>query len=84
MAFINIHYLETTVIDSDYAEDQKLPFKSHNDCKLQITEVDKTQYNYGIEIQSVELNTPNTQYKSPLLSNKYLDEIFQPPRNRHS
>ncbi len=83
--FINIHYVKATVVDEDFKEDQKLPFKSHNDCKLFIAQVDKIHNNeYCIVTPYVETNTQITQYHSPLLGDQFLEEIFQPPKSRIS
>jgi hypothetical protein len=83
--FINIHYVKATVVDDDFKEDQKLPFKSHNDCKLIIAQVDKIHNNdYCIVTPYVETNNQVTQYHSPLLGDQFLEEIFQPPKFRNS
>lgn len=83
--FINIHYVKATIIDDDYKEDQNLPFKSHNDCKLQITHIDKFQAaEFCIETPYIETNNKLTQYHSPLLGDQFLEEIFQPPKIRNS
>ncbi len=85
LEFINVHYVKATVIDDDYSEDQKLPFKSHNDCKLQITQIDKLHIvEFYIETPYIETNNQLTHYRSPLLGDQFLEEIFQPPRIRHS
>lgn len=81
LEFIEIHYVKATVMDDDYSEDQKLPFKCHNDCKVQITQIDKFQKtDYCIETPYLTANNNFSQYKSPLLGDQFLEEIFQPPR----
>lgn len=83
--FINIHYVKATVVDDDFAEDQKLPFKSHNDCKLQITQIDKFHIvEFCIETPYIVTNNQLSQYHSPLLGDQFLEEIFQPPKIRNS
>ncbi len=79
--FINIHYVQATIIDDDYSEDQKLPFKCHNDCKVQITQIDKFHSaEYCIETPYIITSNSYSQYHSPLLGDQFLEEIFQPPK----
>jgi len=82
LEFIDIHYVKVTIVDDDYSEDQKLPFKCHNDCKVQITQIDKFQKaEYCIETPYITRNNGFSQYHSPLLGDQFLEEIFQPPKN---
>ncbi len=81
LEFIDLHYVQPTVVDDDYAEDMKLPFKSHNECKVQVTPIDKIELvSYCIETPYIETKNQPSQYRSPLLGDQYLNEIFQPPR----
>ena len=85
LEFIKIHYVQATIIDDDYSEDQKLPFKSHNDCKVQLNQIDKFQKaDYCIETPYIITSNSFSQYRSPLLGDQYLSEIFQPPKFRNS
>lgn len=79
--FIDVHYVQPTVIDSDYAEDMRLPFKSHGDCHAQIMPIAKLQSNdYFVAVTCIETTSQNSQYKSPETGSQFLNEIFQPPR----
>jgi len=83
--FINIHYVKATIVDDDYSEDQKLPFKSHNDCKVQLNQIDKFQKaDYCIETPYIITSNSFSKYRSPLLGDQFLEEIFQPPKSRNS
>lgn len=85
LEFIDIHYVKATIIDDDYSEDQKLPFKCHNDCKVQITQIDKFQKaEYCIETPYIIRNNGFSTYHSPLLGDQFLEEIFQPPKSCNS
>jgi hypothetical protein len=82
LEFIDVHYLQPTVVDADYAEDMKLPFKSHKECQAQINHLAKLPINdFFIDVPSIETNTKKSEYLSPFTGTQYLDEIFQPPRS---
>lgn len=79
--FIDVHYIQPTVVDADYAEDMKLPFKSHGDCHAQVMPIAKLQSNnYFIDVRCIETTIQTSQYKSPETGSLFLNEIFQPPR----
>jgi hypothetical protein len=79
--FIDVHYIQPSVVDSDYAEDMKLPFKSHKECQAQITHFAKLPSNdFFTDVPYIETNTKIAEYNSPFTGTQYLDEIFQPPR----
>jgi hypothetical protein len=80
--FIDVHYIQPSVVDADYAEDMKLPFKSHKDCQAQIIQFAKLPTNdFFIDVPYIETNTEISAYNSPFTGTQYLDEIFQPPRS---
>lgn len=80
--FIDVHYLQPTVVDADYAEDMKLPFKSHKECQVQLVQIAKFQsQEYVIDVPYIETTEIHTAYSSPKLGSQYLDDIFQPPRS---
>ncbi len=82
LEFIDVHYIQPTIMDADYAEDMKLPFKSHHDCQAQITHLAKLQSNdFFIDVPYIETNSEKSDYISPFSGTQYLDEIFQPPRS---
>ena len=80
--FIDVHYIQPSVVDADYAEDMKLPFKSHKECQAQITHFAKLPSNdFFTDVPYIETNTKIAEYNSPFTGTQYLDEIFQPPRS---
>lgn len=82
IAFLSLHY-RVNVIDSDYNKDQKLPFKSHHDCK----QIETMLYAHD-HLQVFDLKRPHVifQSKEHLISNDayfisvYLSSIWQPPK----
>lgn len=82
LEFIDLHYIQPTQVDDDYAEDMKLPFKSHNECHAQVNPVAKiTSQEIKIEVPHIETNLQLSEYQSPFTGTQYLNEIFQPPRS---
>lgn len=85
--FIDLHYIQPTVMDADYAEDMKLPFKSHSECHAQNSYLAKiSNIDISIDVPYIQTTKQETQYLSPDIGSQYLNEIFQPPRfvTRHS
>ena len=82
LEFIDIHYVQPTVIDDDYAEDMQLPFKTHNDCHAfsTISFLTQTSNAYSSDILRIEQKINYLDLNSPSFENQFLDEIFQPPR----
>jgi len=81
LEFLSIHYAQETVVDSDYAEDMKLPFKSCDHATLMNVPVVLNQHENLIVIKFSEYN----QGKSPVIpsfwhDDAYLSAIWQPPR----
>lgn len=82
LEFIDLHYIQPTQIDDDYAEDMKLPFKSHKECQAQVNQVAKLSIQeIIIEVPQLETELLLSEYQSPFSGTQYLDEIFQPPRS---
>lgn len=81
--FINIHYVQPTVIDDDYAEDMQLPFKTHNDChsSLNTSFTTENKQEFIITTPFIEYSANHNEYINPDITSQYLEEIFQPPRN---
>lgn len=81
--FIDIHYVQPTVIDDDYAEDMQLPFKTHNDCHSSILNniINDTNREISIITPFITYAAQHKAYINPTIKSQYLDEIFQPPRN---
>ena len=82
LQFIDIHYVQPTVIDDDYAEDMQLPFKTHNDCHAfsNISLLLHPSNSFSSEIHQTEQKINYLDLNSPSFENQFLDEIFQPPR----
>ncbi len=80
--FIDIHYVQPTVIDDDYTEDMQLPFKTHNDCHSYANSSFALYLKQEISITTpfIEYSANHKTYINPNNISQYLDEIFQPPR----
>lgn len=80
--FIDIHYVQPTVIDDDYTEDMQLPFKTHNDCHSYANSSFVLYLKQEISITTpfIEYSANHKTYINPNNISQYLDEIFQPPR----
>jgi hypothetical protein len=80
LEFIDIHYLQPTVIDDDYSEDMQLPFKTHNDCHSYSNYAADIKQEFSITTPLIEYSANHKAYINPNNISQYLDEIFQPPR----
>lgn len=80
--FIDIHYVQPTVIDDDYTKDMQLPFKTHNDCHSYANSSFALYLKQEISITTpfIEYSANHKTYINPNNISQYLDEIFQPPR----
>ncbi len=80
--FIDIHYVQPTVMDDDYTEDMQLPFKTHNDCHSYSNSSFAVDLKQEISIITpfIEYSANHKAYINPNNISQYLDEIFQPPR----
>lgn len=80
--FLDMHYSHGKVVDEDYKDDMKLPYKTTDDCgHLTVTGV--------VSSAEEELNiTPFANSRAPFpipvdfsLTSPFLGTIFQPPKN---
>ena len=73
-AFLKMHYLDEQIVDEDYAEDMKLPFKTHDFSSSLITlNIPPEKPTLNIQFQSVYVDySPNFSY-----SEKYFPSVFQ-------
>lgn len=81
VAFLKMHYAQTTIFDDDYAQDMQLPFKVHSeDFCLSVMPTLPTP-KFEMEIVS----TPVVKQSIPLMNDvtySFLStqDIFQPPK----
>jgi len=80
--FLCIHYGQGNVIDSDYNEDMKLPFKAENNT-LALT---SSAYFPLLSIISIIVPAQFTEKNAyavtePFIHSSYLSNIWQPPRS---
>lgn len=81
-SFIEMHYFSPTVVDEDYEEDQKLPFKHHQDG-ISISHVDfctppQAAKKIPVVILSKHSSKGNYIYLN-FYCHSFWDEIFRPP-----
>ncbi len=83
LEFIDIHYAHGIVMDEDYEQDMKLPFKtqdSFNYTFLHIgNEVPKLEVLILRNLRSYK-ESEAISYVRPFSSNSYLNSIWQPPK----
>ena len=73
-AFLKMHYIDEQIIDSDYKQDMKLPFKTHDFSSSTITlniPPEKATINLQRHLVHVD-NSTNFSY-----SEKYYPSVFQ-------
>jgi hypothetical protein len=74
LAFFKIHYLDDQILDHDYEEDMKLPFKTHDFSSISIIldfPPEKPVFNIVHAVMYVN-HSPNFSY-----SEKYYPSVFQ-------
>ena len=81
--FIMDHYSHGEVVDADYENDMKLPFKSHNHsgCSCSIITFLPPIQSFNFEYKSFmkEYKKPNFGYTFSFISN-FHSSIWQPPK----
>lgn len=78
--FLYQHYKNNSK-DADYNKDMKLPFKTTDNCSLNI--LITLLPNTKIEIRSFDLETsskPISSFYKTFFNSNYLDSIWQPPQ----
>lgn len=79
--FIKIHYLDPLVIDDDFDQDMKLPFKTHESDGCTITAISLPTERMVIDIPfTAPLPATNFFFREVYYSFDHLPTIFQPPR----
>lgn len=80
--FIDIHYVQPTIVDDDYSDDMQLPFKTHNDCHSSVNSsyAADIKQEFSITTPFIEYSANHKDYINPNNISQYLEEIFQPPR----
>lgn len=82
-AFLKTHY-ENPVKDSDYDQDQRLPFVSHTHLLSVVFTVNSSVGFYFAEKVYIYLGAEKTFYKSVLYNKEILSSIWEPPRSYKS
>ena len=79
--FLDMHYAHGDVMDADYDQDMKLPFKSHDGC---FSSASVIFVNAGFQTLDhkvlVSSNNMYSVYNEPLVPSAYLSFIWQPPK----
>ena len=78
--FVDIHYLQETKIDEDFAEDMSLPFKSSDNVPTLL--VSKPTSN-GIHVETITFEIDSSSlnaYEDRCEYSATLQSIWQPPR----
>ncbi|MCA6438771.1 MAG: hypothetical protein ACRCSM_03340 [Sediminibacterium sp.] len=79
--FIKIHYLDPLVVDDDFDQDMRLPFKTHESVSCTITAISLPTERMVIDIPfTASLPARNFFFKEVNYSFDHLPTIFQPPR----
>lgn len=78
--FLDIHYGHGNVLDDDYQEDMKLPFKTcHSDFTSWQVVSNYPEFSFQLYDAIPQSSTLLTRQENAEL-NAYLDTIWQPPR----
>lgn len=82
MKFLKIHYDSKTLVDEDYDQDMKLPFKSDEGCiNINLTAVISSP----LSDLDLDPHVKETQtffsYKESFLPSSFLSSIWQPPKS---
>lgn len=78
-AFLKIHY-DDPVKDSDYDQDQRLPFVSHASLLSVVFTINSSVDFYFTEKFFTPIEIKKIFYKSVLYNKEILNSIWQPPR----
>ena len=79
-SFVKLHYLDESIVDSDYDQDMKLPFKTHETNTYSMILLTLPE-SFGLVIKVPEIflqKTPIFSY-SPSYTSDPLESIFHPP-----
>jgi hypothetical protein len=81
LEFIEMHYASTDVKDTDYDEDMKLPFKTHNSC-VGITSISFIPNSFADLLIKPILSEENSyfNYQERFLTSSCPSSIWQPPK----
>ncbi len=82
LQFLYIHYAQGDVRDADYDKDMKLPFKTHDNCSVQISVAIPPTFLVSGN-KSAYTNTANCKYilTNESVTSSYLSSIWQPPKS---
>ena len=79
--FLQLHYFNGDVHDSDYDKDMKLPFKSHDTCvSYNLSSfVPSDEHSDSLKIISIVIDK-SIAYQEPAWSASFKSSIWQPPK----
>ena len=79
--FLYVHYASGDVKDADYDKDMKLPFKSHENCVMAISNIFlPLSGQISISQPAAFLQKKNFVRKDRFINSSFLSNIWQPPR----
>jgi len=80
ISFVKMHYVDKHVVDSDYRQDMKLPFKTHEANTFVVNPLTIPE-NFGFAVNLPKLFKEKTLIfsYSPNYSSNPLGSIFRPP-----
>ena len=79
--FLYIHYAMGDVKDADYESDMKLPFKTHGNITMAVSNVFLPSLKVIIEKPVQFLQNKSFVNKDLFLQSSFLSNIWQPPRS---
>ena len=80
-AFLKIHYLDQHIVDDDYDEDMKLPFKTHDFSSISITlNIPPEKATFNILHPSVFVDFSNNFSYSEKNYPSIFQKIWEPPK----
>lgn len=78
--FLALHYLNTPIVDSDYQEDMKLPFKQSDGFVASIIFVDFSSSTSDLVRPIVTTSKKLSYHSISNIKSDYLSSIWQPPQ----
>lgn len=78
--FLNMHYAQGDIKDADYANDMKLPFKTHENCTNFINTLVMQPFLLGSHPLCIHVEKAKYVFIANMCTFSYNSSIWQPPK----
>ena len=80
-AFFKMHYIDEQIVDSDYNQDMKLPFKTHDFSSISIAlNIPPEKTTFNIQHQSIYVDVSSNFSYSEKFYPSVFQKIWEPPK----